>query len=100
MSETQPTSGVFVANKPLTCTHCGNTSFHQTNIRLNHRWTSFFDVEWMGKWGVGYICTSCGLKQEFYNAQKFGRGYHKIGLWIVGVFVLGYLILAILSAWQ
>ena len=55
-------------------------------------------MEWMGKWGTAYVCSNCGLLQEFYNAEKFGIGYNRAWLWVTLALVVIYAVVVILGA--
>ncbi|HUP03643.1 MAG TPA: hypothetical protein VMU19_06620 [Bryobacteraceae bacterium] len=52
--------GVIVAGKPLTCTVCGGTSFHERNSLLNTRMATFFRFDWANKEAENFICANCG----------------------------------------
>jgi predicted nucleic-acid-binding Zn-ribbon protein len=88
-------AGVIVNNQSLKCTFCGNTLFHEIQTRLNQRYMSLFDMEIFSKAGKGYVCANCGLKQEFYDPKKIGKGFYGWGVWIWVILIVGFIILSI-----
>ena len=70
--DSMKTETVIINGKQLKCPFCGNTNFLKSNLRLNTITTTFFSGLWafLAKGGKGYICSECGLLQEFYKKQE------------------------------
>ena len=51
---------VIVYGRQLTCTVCGNTTFHERDSLLNTRLLTFFRLDWANAGAVNYICMRCG----------------------------------------
>ena len=54
------TIGVTLGGKPLACTVCGCTAFHERNSLLNTRAATFFRLDWANQGATNYICAQCG----------------------------------------
>jgi len=64
MVEAQP---VMIDGKQLKCPFCGHDQFFEFDVRLNTLTTTFFSGLWslLAKRAKAYVCSHCGMKQEF-----------------------------------
>jgi DNA-directed RNA polymerase subunit RPC12/RpoP len=52
---------VTIAERALSCQHCGGKHFFERTIAMNDAGASFFGLEWFTARGAFcYICTECG----------------------------------------
>lgn len=59
-------TGVYErAGRPVTCSHCGGTSFDKGSALLNSRGLTFFDLDWANASADTYICKACGHIEWF-----------------------------------
>ena len=54
------TISVSISGKPLGCTVCGTTEFHERKTLLNTPKGEFFNLAWAEKKAQNYICVQCG----------------------------------------
>ena len=56
-----------IDTKDLKCLFCREDEFYEHEVNMNKSVLVFLDIEWLGKAGKAYICSSCGYKHEFFR---------------------------------
>jgi len=61
---------VYIKNKKLQCSHCGNDKFSKREGLLNTTWVSFFRFGWLNYSASCFVCQNCGLIKWFVKPKE------------------------------
>ena len=63
---------IIIEGKELECPFCENNEFHTFDVKLNTFHTSYSGgfMSFFAKKAKAYVCSNCGLKQEFVEIKK------------------------------
>jgi uncharacterized protein len=63
--ESVPDYTLEIAGAPLRCQHCGHRHFLEKKAQLNTSLLTFFDLDWLNRSAMLYVCCRCGLIHWF-----------------------------------
>lgn len=56
---------VEIQGQPLKCLVCTHDQFNRREAQLNTSGASFFNLDWLNRSGVCYVCARCGYIHWF-----------------------------------
>jgi uncharacterized protein len=63
-----------IADKQITCPHCGNATFSTGKAQLNSALSTFLELDWLDESATVLVCTQCS------RIQWFGKKPTKLSL--------------------
>jgi hypothetical protein len=59
-----------VAERQVSCSHCGGELFQERQALLNTRLRTLFKLDWLDRAATALVCERCGLIQWFFTPPE------------------------------
>ena len=61
---------IVIDGKPLTCPHCEGEMFERREAQLHTAGLTFFNMEFLNKTAIIFVCQGCGRLEWFLDIGK------------------------------